>query len=123
MCENVRSAIDVLKTQSNRKTLTRGETIMLFDKVIEDSKKMGERMTEIENRVVKVEEKLTIVDGKIDNLTTKIDGLINKPSVFATKLADNKWFWISIIIFMLLIGSLFGANIDWARGAFTITGG
>lgn len=123
MCQNVRSAIDVIKTQSNRKTLTRSETIMLFEKVIEDSKQMGERMTEIEHRVGNIENKLTVVDGKIDNLNANIDRLLNKQSVFATKLADNKWFWISIIIFMLLIGSLLGANTDWIKGAFTITGG
>lgn len=123
MCQNVRSAIDVIKTQSNRKTLTRSETIMLFEKVIEDSKQMGERMTEIEHRVGNIETKLTVVDGKIDNLNANIDRLLNKPSIFATKLADNKWFWISIIIFMVLIGSLLGANTDWIKGAFTITGG
>lgn len=123
MCQNVRSAIDVIKMQTNRKTLNRGETIMLFEKVIEDSKAMGEKMTELEHRVGNVETKLTIVDGKIDNLNDKIDSLINKPSIFATKLADNKWFWISIIIFMLLLGSLLGANTDWIKGAFTIAGG
>lgn len=96
---------------------------MLFEKVIEDSQKMGEKMTELEHRVGNIETKLTVVDGKIDNLNANIDRLINKPSVFATKLADNKWFWISIIIFMLLLGSLFGANMDWIKGAFTITGG
>lgn len=123
MCQNVRSAIDVIKTQTNRKTLNRGETIMLFEKVIEDSQKMGDRMTELEHRVGNIENKLTVVDGKIDNLNANIDRLLNKQSVFATKLADNKWFWISIIVLMLLIGSLLGANTDWIKGAFTITGG
>lgn len=123
MCQSVRSAIDVIKTQTNRKTLNRGETIMLFEKVIEDSQKMGDRMTELEHRVGNIENKLTVVDGKIDNLNANIDRLLNKQSVFATKLADNKWFWISIIVLMLLIGSLLGANTDWIKGAFTITGG
>ena len=123
MCQNVRSAIDVIKAQSNRKTLNRQETIMLFEKVIEDSKQMGERMTELEHRVGNIENKLTVVDGKIDNLNANIDRLLNKQSIFATKLADNKWFWISIIVLMLLIGSLLGANTDWIKGAFTITGG
>ena len=123
MCQNVRSAIDIIKTQTNRKTLNRGETIMLFEKVIEDSQKMGDRMTELEHRVGNIENKLTVVDGKIDNLNANIDRLLNKQSVFATKLADNKWFWISIIVLMLLIGSLLGANTDWIKGAFTITGG
>ena len=123
MCQNVRSAIDVIKAQSNRKTLSRQETIMLFEKVIEDSKQMGERMTELEHRVGNIENKLTVVDGKIDNLNANIDRLLNKQSVFVTKLADNKWFWISIIVLMLLIGSLLGANTDWIKGAFTITGG
>ena len=123
MCQSVRSAIDVIKAQSNRKTLSRQETIMLFEKVIEDSQKMGDRMTELEHRVGNIENKLTVVDGKIDNLNANIDRLLNKQSIFATKLADNKWFWISIIIFMLLIGSLLGANTDWIKGAFTITGG
>ena len=123
MCQNVGSAIDVIKAQSNRKTLNRQETIMLFEKVIEDSKQMGERMTELEHRVGNIENKLTVVDGKIDNLNANIDRLLNKQSIFATKLADNKWFWISIIVLMLLIGSLLGANTDWIKGAFTITGG
>lgn len=123
MCQSVRSAIDVIKTQTNRKTLNRGETIMLFEKVIEDSQKMGDRMTELEHRVGNIENKLTVVDGKIDNLNANIDRLLNKQSIFATKLADNKWFWISIIVLMLLIGSLLGANTDWIKGAFTITGG
>ena len=123
MCQSVRSAIDVIKTQSNRKSLTRNEELMIFEKVIEDSKQMGERMTELEHRVGNIESKLTVVDGKIDNLNANIDRLLNKQSVFATKLADNKWFWISIIIFMILIGSLLGVNTDWIKGAFTITGG
>ena len=123
MCQSVRSAIDVIKTQSNLKTLNRQETIMLFEKVIEDSKHMGDRMTELEHRVGNIENKLTVVDGKIDNLNANIDRLLNKQSVFATKLADNKWFWISIIVLMILIGSLLGANTDWIKGAFTITGG
>ena len=122
MCQSVRSAIDVIKTQTSRKTLNRGETIMLFEKVIEDSQKMGERMTELEHRVGNIENKLTVVDGKIDNLNANIDRLLNKPSVFETKLADNKWFWISIIVLMLLIGSLLGANTDFIK-AFNITGG
>lgn len=122
MCQSVRSAIDVIKTQSNRKTLTRSESIMLFEKVIEDSQKMGDRMTELEHRVGNIENKLTVVDGKIDNLNANIDRLLNKPSVFETKLADNKWFWISIIVLMLLIGSLFGANTDFIK-SFNITGG
>lgn len=122
MCQSVRSAIDVIKTQSNRKTLTRSESIMLFEKVIEDSQKMGDRMTELEHRVGNIENKLTVVDGKIDNLNDNIDRLLNKPSVFETKLADNKWFWISIIVLMLLIGSLLGANTDFIK-SFNITGG
>lgn len=123
MCNSVRSAIDVLKTQTNRKTLTRGETIMLFEKVIEDSQKMGERMTALETRVESVENKVIAIGTKIDDMDKKLDSLINKPSVFANKLADNKWFWISIIIFMLLMGSLFGANLEWIKGAFSIVGG
>ena len=122
MCQNVRSAIDVIKAQSNRKTLSRQETIMLFEKVIEDSQKMGDRRIELEHRVGNIENKLTVVDGKIDNLNANIDRLLNKQSIFATKLADNKWFWISIIVLMLLIGSLLGANTDFVK-AFNITGG
>ena len=122
MCQSVRSAIDVIKAQSNRKTLTRTETIMLFEKVIEDSQKVGEKMTEFEQRIGNVENKLTVVDGKIDNLISNVDRLLNKPSVFETKLADNKWFWISIIVLMLLIGSLLGANTDFIK-SFNITGG
>lgn len=93
---------------------------MLFEKVIEDSQKTGERMTEIEKQVIDIKTQLIVVVEKLDNLDKKIDE--KKHSVFETKLADNKWFWISIIVFMLLVGSILGANTDFIKN-FTIPGG
>ena len=45
-CERAKTAMEVIKSQGDH-DLTRGELLMLFQKMIEDSEKMGNRMKKI----------------------------------------------------------------------------
>ena len=119
MCQNVRSAIDVIKIQSNRKTLTRTETIMLFEKVIEDSQKMGDRMTNLEKRMEAIETKMDAGFKDLKNLILKRErGLL-----YNILLGENaKYFWIAIIVAMLLLGGLLGVPTTGFNGILNIGG-
>ena len=49
MCEKTKAVLDILETR--KKPLTKGEIMTVFKKVVEDSEKMGVRMTNIEKRM------------------------------------------------------------------------
>lgn len=98
MCERAKTALDVVKSQSKKKTLTRGETIMLFEKVIEDNEKMGNRMTNIEKRMDSVEIKLD-----------KVLTILDRPTIGKTlsSVFSNKLF---IYIIVTLLTAAFGVG-------------
>lgn len=99
MCHSTKTAIDVMKSQSKRATLTRSETIMLFEKVIEDNEKMGERMTSVEKR-------LSDVENKID----KVLEIVSKPTIGNTikEVLSNKIF---IYVIITLLSAAFGVSV------------
>ena len=120
MCDNVRSAIEVIKIQTNRKSLTKEETLILFQKVIEDSEKMGERMTNLEKRMVSLEEKMDTGFAEIKSLIEK-----NKPLTLFDKvllLKDQKLFWIFLIVALLILAGLLGVPTTGFNGILNIGG-
>lgn len=72
MCQGLKSAIDVLKTQPRNGGLSKAE-MMIFEKVVEDNKKMGDRMTKLEEKVGAVEDRLNSVDKKLDDVLKLLD--------------------------------------------------
>lgn len=106
MCDRAKTAIDIIKSQK-KKTLSREETIMLFEKVIEDNEKMGVRMTDVEKR-------LSSVESKVD----KILLILEKPS-FLEKIFFGeyaRYAWILLIIALLIIGALMGVPLTGFNG-------
>lgn len=99
MCQHTKTAIDVMKSQSAKKTLSRSETIMLFEKVIEDNEKMGERMTSVENR-------LTDIEKKMD----KVLEIVSKPTIGSTikEVLSNKMF---VYLIITLLSAAFGVSV------------
>ena len=119
MCQNVRSAIDVIKVQK-RKTLTKEETLMLFTKVIEDSEKMGERMTNLEKRMEALESKMDAGFADIKKLIEE-----NRPLSLFDKillLKDQKLFWIFLIVALLILAGLMGVPTTGFNGVLNIGG-
>lgn len=119
MCERIKTAIDVIKAQ-RRKTLTKEESLMLFEKVIEDNEKMGERMTNLEKRMESLESKM---DAGFADIKRLIEA--NKPLTVFEKiiaLKDAKMFWITIIVLLLILAGLFGVPVTGFNGILNIGG-
>ena len=49
MCEKVEAALAIVK--QSKKSLTKGEIVMVFQQVVEDLSKQGERMKSLEKNV------------------------------------------------------------------------
>lgn len=113
MCDKVRTAIEVIKTQ-RRKTLSKEETLMLFNQVIKDNEKMGERMTNLEKRMESLETKM---DAGFSEIKRLIEAE-KKPS-FWEKIPLLKeiptWFWIILWTVVLIIGGLLGVDPDFIK--------
>lgn len=114
MCDKVKTALDVIRTQKG-KSLTKEVTLMLFQKDIEDAEKMGTRMTNIEKRMESLE-------GKMDKVLQLLE---NRPKTLFEKillLKDHKLFWISIIVTLLIIGGLLGVPTTGFHGLISLGG-
>jgi len=119
MCDRTRTAIEIIQAQP-RKTLTKEETLMLFQKVIEDNEKIGVRMTNLEKRVESLEK--TVVDG-FKNLEELIKKKEEHGLLYKILLGDNaKYFWITIIVSLLLLGGLLGVPTTGFNGILNIGG-
>lgn len=106
MCQNVRSAIDVIKVQK-RKTLTKEETLMLFTKVIEDSEKMGERLTNLEKTSQETKQEVSDIKADVKIIKKLLeDNKREKKKTTWDRLREMpKYFWITIWI---VLAGLFG---------------
>ena len=119
MCERTRTAIEIIQAQP-RKTLTKEETLMLFQKVIEDNEKIGARMTNLEKRMETLETKMDAGFDEIKRLIEK-----NKPMSMFDKimaLQSHKMFWITIIVALLILAGLFGLPVSGFNGILNIGG-
>ena len=108
MCDKVRTAIEVIKTQ-RRKTLSKEETLMLFNQVIKDNEKMGERMTNLEKEVSLLKEEMRAGFADIKKC---IEERTQRMTLFEKimALSTHKYFWITIIIALLIVGGLLGVQ-------------
>lgn len=107
MCDKVRTAIEVIKTQ-RRKTLSKEETLMLFNQVIKDNEKMGERMTNLEKEVSLLKEEMRAGFADIKKLIEENRRMSLFEKIMA--LSTHKYFWITLIITLLIIGGIFGVQ-------------
>lgn len=99
---------------------------MVFRKVIEDSEKMGVRMTEIEKRMGSLEEKVEAGFIGLTSQFNELKRLLEKkePTLFEKIMAlkDHKLFWVSIIISLLILGGLLGVPTTDFKGILNIGG-
>lgn len=108
MCDKVRTAVEVIKTQ-RRKTLSKEETLMLFNQVIKDNEKMGERMTNLEKEVSLIKEEMRAGFADIKKL---IEERTKRLSLFEKimALSTHRYFWYTVIISLLIIGGILGVS-------------
>ena len=115
MCENVKAALDMLKQKKSN--LTKGEIVVVFQQVVYDLNKQGERMTELEKRMTSLEEKtdrgFEKINEKLDTLQRTIDEEKKKPSFWERipilkEVPPLVW----LILWTIVVGvfCLFGVN-------------
>ena len=111
MCERTKTAIDMLKQRKSN--LTKGEIIMVFEKMIEDNQKLGERMTEVEKR-------LTTLENKTDKILT----ILERPSLWEKVFLGEyaRYAWIFLIVALLILGGLLGVPTTGFNGILNIGG-
>lgn len=113
----------------------------LFTSLVEDNKKLDERMTVIEKEVRSINGRVATVETKVDtvisdNQLIKSQIMNNQASLdqlnkliqmsidqhknrlkIISKVLSNKWFWVALIIFMVLVA---GASISDLAGIIKI---
>lgn len=124
MCEQTRAALSAVKSLPRNGGLSK-VSVMLIENIIKDNEKMGERMTEIEKRVGSLEHKVDVGFAGLSAQMEEIKKIIqNKEPTFYEKLLsfkDYKYFWITLIIIVLLIGALLGVAPSLFHGILTIS--
>jgi len=110
MCDRTKTAIEVIKTQ-HRKTLTKEETLMLFEKVIEDNEKIAKRVESLE--------------GKVDAGFAEIKELLTKKKSFWEKIPILKEIplpvWLILWTIVTGLFCLLGVNPEYIK--YIRTGG
>jgi len=113
MCEHTRTAIEVIQSQP-RKTLTKAETLMLFQQVIGDNEKMGGRMTALENTVQDVRSEVADVKSEVAEVKSTVKIVLKileemkkekdkKKKTFWDRMKEMpKYFWYTL--WLLIIG-------------------
>lgn len=125
MCENVQTALEVIKTQ-NKRTLTKGEIVVLFQQVVSDLSKQGEKMTNLEREVSLLKEETRQGFDEVNQrLHEVMDAIKNKPKTFWDRIPLLKdiptWFWIIIWTALIIVGGVLGVNPEFIK--YIKTGG
>ena len=73
MCENVKAALDMIKQKKSN--LTKGEIVVVFQQVVYDLSKQGERMTNLEKNVEEMKSELSNVKTDVQKILTVVEDL------------------------------------------------
>ena len=125
MCKNVQTALEVIKTQ-NKRTLTKGEIVVLFQQVVSDLTKQGEKMTNLEKELSALKEETRNGFNEVNQrLHDVMEVIQNRPKTFWDRIPLLKdiptWFWIILWTVVIIIGALLGVSPDFIQ--FIKTGG
>lgn len=125
MCDKTKTAIEIIKAQK-RKTLSKEETLMLFQEVIRDNEKMGERMTNLEKTVQEVKQEVSDVKADVRSILLMLEeAKKEKKSSFWERIPLLKeiptWFWIILWTALIIFGGVLGVNPDFIQ--YIKTGG
>ena len=111
MCEKVEAALEVVK--QSKKSLTKGEIVMVFQQVVYDLSKQGERMTNLEKSVEEVKSELSNVKTDVQKVLTIVEDLkAEKKETFWSKIPLLKeiplpvWLilWTAVTAIFCLLG-------------------
>lgn len=117
MCEKVETALAMVR---GKKSLSKGEIIMVFQQVALDLGKQGEKIKMIEERITALEKRtdegFVAISEQIKDLKRTIE---DENKSFIQKIPILKdmptLFWILLIILVCGAFSLLGANLDFLK--------
>lgn len=117
MCEKVEAALDMIK---EKRTITKGELVMVFQQVALDLGKQGERIKMIEERMTALEKRTDEGFAEISNQIKDLKKTIeDEHRSFISKIPILKdmptLFWVLLIILVCGAFSLLGANLDFLK--------
>lgn len=124
MCDKVQTALDMVK---ERKSLSKGEIIMVFQKVAEDLRAQGERMTNLEKELSAFKEEtrngLIEVNSRLNELIELVK--TEKKPTFWERIPllgqIPTWFWVILWTIIIIIGALLGVSPEFIK--YIKTGG
>lgn len=119
MCDKVKTALEVIKTQKN-KSLTKGEIVILFQQVVSDLSKQGEKMTSLEKEVSALKDEMRAGFADIKKLIEDSKRMTLFEKIMA--LSTHKYFWITIIVTLLIIGGVLGVSPSGFSGILGLGG-
>ena len=113
----------VLETLNHLGKELPGAEKALFTSLVEDNKKMEERMTALEKKVIDVEKKVDtvisdnqVIKNQLANNQIALDQLSKMIQVsidqhknrlkLVSNVLHNKWFWMAVILIILIIGGV-----------------
>ena len=119
MCDKVKTALELIKTQRKR-ALTKEEIMVLFQQVAADLGKQGERMTNLEKEVSSLKEETRHGFDEVNmRLLELTEAIKNKPKTFWDRIPllgqIPAWFWIILWTVVLIIGGLLGVSPDFIK--------
>lgn len=108
----------------NHKALTKGDIIMVFEKVIEDQKATFQDVKDVKKDLGEL--KIDVAILKTD-MKVIMDFIVAKKKSFWDKIPLLKdvpnLAWFLLIVIVCVIASLLGANLDFLKDSLRITNG
>ena len=126
MCEKVEAALEVVK--QSKKSLTKGEIVMVFQQVVYDLNKQGERMKGLEQSVGEVKAELSNVKLDVQKILSVVEELKRTRNehglLYKILLGENaKYFYITVMVFLVVLAALFGVPASEFKGLLPTIGG
>lgn len=126
MCEKVEAALEVVK--QSKKSLTKGEIVMVFQQVVYDLNKQGERMKSLEKNVEEMRTDLSNVKTDVQKILVALEDLKKSKQehglLYKILLGENaKYFYFTVMVALIVLAALFGVPASEFKGIVPMIGG
>lgn len=116
MCGNTKAAVDFLKLQKNKRTITKAEMIMVFEQIIKDSANTANKVESMEKDVACMKDDIKEIKQMLKEKNRSFfDRLPEIDKIPALG-------WVFLIVSIGTLGAVLGANMEWLSGIGNVFG-